>query len=45
MGTTTIVNTLPNGSTFTSKLDFVITRATTTSPRDEKVTTEVFSIL
>jgi hypothetical protein len=45
MGTATIVNTLPDGSTFTSHLDFVITRATAASPRDEKVATEVFSIL
>jgi hypothetical protein len=45
MGTATIVNTLPNGSTFTSHLDFVITRAIVASPRDEKVATEVFSIL
>jgi hypothetical protein len=45
MGTAAIVNTLPDGSTFISELDFVITRATTASPRGEKVATEVFSIL
>jgi hypothetical protein len=45
MGTAEIINTLPDGSTFTSELDFVITRATTASPRGAKVATEVFSIL
>jgi hypothetical protein len=43
MGTTTIVNTLPTGSTFTSHLDFVITQAI--ADDDEKVATEVFAIL
>ncbi|HEY7709214.1 MAG TPA: hypothetical protein VIG57_04185 [Candidatus Entotheonella sp.] len=45
MGTATIVNTLPDGSTFTSHLDFVITQATPASTHDEKVATEVFAIL
>jgi hypothetical protein len=44
MGTTTIVNTLPSGSTFTSHLDFVITQAMVTD-QEEKVATEVFAIL
>ena len=45
MGTATIVNTLPDGTTFTSHLDFVITHATSGNPGDEKLATEVFSIL
>ena len=45
MGNATIVNTLPDGSTFTSHLDFVITQATTTNTRGEKIATEVFAIL
>jgi hypothetical protein len=45
MGTATIVNTLPDGSTFTSHLDFVITQATPTNTDDEKVATAVFAIL
>ena len=45
MGTATIVNTLPNGSTFTSHLDFVVTRATTAKAHDEKLATEVVAIL
>jgi hypothetical protein len=45
MGTATIVNTLPDGSTFTSHVDFVITRATTANTADQKVATEVFVIL
>lgn len=45
MGTATIVNTLPDGSTFTSHLDFVIRRASIASPSDQKVATEVFAIL
>ena len=45
MGTSTIVNTLPNGSTFTSHLDFVITQAAPANPDDEKVATAVFAIL
>ena len=44
MGTAKIVNTLPDGSTFTSHLDFVITQANT-SREDEKMATEVFAIL
>jgi hypothetical protein len=45
MGTATIVNTLPDGSTFTSHLDFVITQATTAKTNGEKVATEVFAML
>jgi hypothetical protein len=45
MGTATIVNTLQDGSTFTSHLDFVITQATPANTNNEKVATEVFSIL
>ena len=45
MGAATIVNTLPDGSTFTSHLDFVITQATIVNPRGEKVASEMFAIL
>jgi hypothetical protein len=45
MGTATIVNTQPDGSTFTSHLDFVITQATTAKTNGEKVATEVFAML
>ncbi len=45
MGTTTIVNTLPNGSTFTSHLDFVITQATSANTSDDKRATALFVIL
>jgi hypothetical protein len=45
MGTTTIINTLPDGSTFTSHLDFVITQATAATPTAEKVAPAVFAIL
>ena len=47
MGIATIVNTLPNGSTFTSHLDFVITQATTTTTNtsDVKRATALFAIL
>ena len=45
MGTATIVNTLPDGSTFTSHLDFVITQARVAESGDEKVATKVFAVL
>jgi hypothetical protein len=45
MGTATIINTLPDGSTFTSHLDFVITRAHIADASDDKAATEVFAIL
>lgn len=45
MGTATIVNTLPDGSTFTSHLDFVMTQATPANTYDEKVATAVFAVL
>jgi hypothetical protein len=44
-GTATIVNTLPDGSTFTSHVDFVMTPATRDSTRDEKGATALFAIL
>lgn len=45
MGTASIVNTLPDGSTFTSHLDFVVTRATTANTHDDKLALEVVAIL
>jgi hypothetical protein len=44
MGMTTITNTLPDGTTFSSHLDFVITQATT-SANGVKVATEVSAML
>ena len=44
MGTTIIINTLPDGTTFFSHLDFVITQATTSS-NGAKAATEVFAML
>lgn len=45
MGQATIINTLPNGSSFTSHLDFVITQAGAAGPKGVKLATEVHSIL
>jgi hypothetical protein len=45
MGTATIVNTLPDGSTFTSHVDFVITQATTATAQDAKIATAMFTML
>jgi hypothetical protein len=44
MGMTIITNTLPDGTTFSSHLDFVITQATTSS-NGVKVATEVSAML
>ena len=45
MGSAKITNTLPDGSTFVSDLDFVITHAETTKHKNLKLATELYSIL
>lgn len=45
MGSATITNTLPDGSTFVSDLDFVITHARTRKGEGYKLATEFFSVL